>query len=322
MTLPDRTRIEMNKPLADSNGTLDRRQWLFMAAGTVLTGACASETIHSSQTSRRDSGGRIRKAVGIGMIAEGGTLVEKFQLLKELGFDGVEVNRPDTVPIADILRARDAAKIQIANVVDSVHWGKTLSDPDSGVRRLGREGLEAALHDARALDCETVLLVPAVVNEKVSYAEAYERSQEEIRKVIPLAEALNVNICIENVWNNFLLSPLEAARYVDELGSRHVGFHFDVGNVILYGWPEQWIATLGPRIRNVHIKEYSRKKLDNEGRWKGFDVDLLEGSNRWREIMAALHSIRYSGWAVAEIQGGDRARLKTIASKMDQILSM
>lgn len=305
---------------------IDRRGFLALGAG-ALAGASGvpSEFIVNPPVPAakpRPAPRNIKKAVGIGMVADGATLLDKFKLLRELGFDGVELNRPDATKIEDVIKARDASGIVIANIIDSVHWGQTLSDPDPAVRKKGREGLEAALRDARALNCKTVLLVPAVVNEKVSYADAYIRSQEEIKRVLPLAKDLGVYICIENVWNHFLLSPLEAARYIDELQSPWVGFHFDVGNIINYGWPEQWIATLGSRIKNLHIKEYSRKKRDAEGLWKGFEVDLLDGDNHWPAVMKALDDIHYEGFGVAEISGGDRARLKVVAERMDKIFAL
>ena len=98
----------------------------------------------------------------------------------------------------------------------------------------------------------------------MSYDDAWKRSLEEIRKAVPVAEELQVKIAIENVWNQFLLSPLEAARYVDEFDSPWVGWHFDIGNIINYGWPEQWIHILGKRIVKLHFKEFSKKKRDNE----------------------------------------------------------
>ena len=120
--------------------------------------------------------------------------------------------------------------------------------------------MKQTLRDAKRYGATSVLLVPAVVNQDVSYNDAYTRSQAEIRKAIPLAEELGVKIAIENVWNHFLLSPLEAARYVDEFNSPAVGWHFDVGNVITYGWPEQWIRILGKRIQKLHIKELQSQK--------------------------------------------------------------
>jgi hexulose-6-phosphate isomerase len=160
------------------------------------------------------------------------------------------------------------------------------------------------------------------VNQAVSYNDAYARSQAEIRKAVPLAEDLGIKIAVENVWNQFLLSPLEAARYVDEFNSPAVGWHFDVGNVINYGWPEQWIRILGKRIQKLHIKEYSRKKRDEQGLWKGFDVPFLEGDNNWPAIMKALDEIGYEGWGIAEQGGGDTAEgLKNLSERMSRIFA-
>src|SRR5207302_4547696 len=197
-----------------------------------------------------------------------------------------------------------------------------LSDPDPAVRKAGLDGLIQSLRDAKAYGATSVLLVPGVVNKKVSYTDAYTRSQTEIRKAIPVAKELGVKIAIENVWNQFLLSPLEAARYVDEFESPWVGWHFDIGNVVTFGWPEQWIRILGKRIQKLHIKEYSRKKRDNEGLWKGFDVPFLQGDNDWPAIMKALDEIGYNGWAIAEQGGGDSLEgLKDLSQGMSRIFA-
>ena len=168
----------------------------------------------------------------------------------------------------------------------------------------------------------TVLLVPAVVNDKVAYEDAYHRSQAEIRKILPLAQETGIKIAIENVWNNFLLSPMEAARYIDEFESDMIGLYFDVGNIVRYGWPEQWIRTLGERIIKVDVKEYSRKKQTDEGIWKGFQVEIGDGDCNWPEVNKALKEIGYQGWGSAEVSGGDRERLKEISERMDKIYSM
>jgi hexulose-6-phosphate isomerase len=131
---------------------------------------------------------------------------------------------------------------------------------------------------------------------------------------------LGVTIALENVWNNFLLSPLEAARYIDELGSARVGWYLDVGNLVLYGWPEHWVEALGPRIVKLDIKDYSRSRLDNEGRWKGFGVGIGEGDAGWERVMAALDRAGYSGWASAEVGGGGRERLTQVFDRMSAVL--
>jgi L-ribulose-5-phosphate 3-epimerase len=253
------------------------------------------------------------------------SLTDKFKMIKDAGFDGVEANGSDDRDA--VLKARDAAGLLIPSVCDSVHWAKPLSDPNPETRAVGLEGLKTALQDCKIYGGSSVLLVPAVVNEHVSYAEAYERSQAEIRKAVPLAEELGVKIAIENVWNHFLLSPLEAARFVDEFNSPAVGWHFDVGNVINTGWPEQWIRILGKRIQKLHFKEYSRKQRDEQGLWKGFAVDYLAGDNNWPVVMKALDEIGYEGWAIAEPAfhppGLDEpAFVKHVREKMDQILAL
>jgi len=264
----------------------------------------------------------VRKAVKYEMIAGDLSVLEKFQLLKSLGFDGVEMMSPANYDRDEVLAARDRSGIVIHGVVNSEHWRSPLSDPDPAVRTRGREALETALRDAAAYGSTTVLLVPAVVNKQVSYADAWKRSRAEIRRVLPLAEEVRVRIAIENVWNNFLLSPLEAARYVDEFESPWIGWYFDVGNVVRYGWPDQWIRILDRRVLKLDIKEYSRVKRDNEGIWKGFNVQIGDGDCDWPSVRAALRDVGYEGWATAEVQGGDAARLTEIAKRMDGALGL
>jgi hexulose-6-phosphate isomerase len=167
-----------------------------------------------------------------------------------------------------------------------------------------------------------VLLVPAVVNKEVSYGDAYRRSQSEIRKALPIAEETGIRILFENVWNNFLLSPLETARYIDEFESSLVGAYFDVGNVVRYGWPEHWIAALGDRIGKLDIKEYSRELQNTKGPGAGFGVEIGDGDCDWPAVMKALDEIGYEGWATAEVRGGDAARLREIAERMDRAFAL
>jgi hexulose-6-phosphate isomerase len=166
-----------------------------------------------------------------------------------------------------------------------------------------------------------VLVVPGKVTKEESYDQVYQRSREAIGQAVEAAEKLDIHILIENVWNNFLLSPLEAADYVDAFGSRKVGWYFDVGNVVRYGWPEQWIRILGRRIKKLDIKEYSRDKQFNEGTGKGFGVKLLEGDCDWPTVMAELGKIDFDGWGTAEVSGGGEKRLRDISERMDRILA-
>jgi hexulose-6-phosphate isomerase len=262
-----------------------------------------------------------KKAVKLGMVRAGETVQQKFTLLKDLGFDGVELDSPSDLDRDEVVRARDATGLRIHGVVDSAHWRDTLSHADAAVRQKGVAALETALRDAKRYGASTVLLVPAVVDKAVSYAVAWERSQAEIRKVLPLADELGVRIALENVWNNFLLSPLETARYIDELDPKWVGAYFDVGNVVNYGWPEHWIEVLAHRILKVDVKEFSRQKRNDEGLWKGFNVELLTGDCDWPAVMKALDAVGYRGWFTAEIPGGDAERLAAIARDMDRIFT-
>ena len=302
--------------------SLNRREFVKVTGVALTATALNSATLRAADDAPAHGNKRgLKKGVSLGMVAGSQSILEKFKLLKELGFDGVELNYPKGPDKTEILNARDATGIAVGNIIDSVHWGQPLSDPNPDVRAKGLGALKQSLRDAKDLGCPAVLLVPAVVNKNVSYADAYTRSQAEIRRAVPLAAELGVKIAIENVWNQFLLSPLEAARYVDELNSPWVGWHFDVGNIINYGWPEQWVRILGKRIVTLHIKEFSRKRRDKEGLGKGFDVELLEGDNDWPAVMKALDEVGFRGWSIAEIPGGDAARLKNIAERMDKILS-
>lgn len=311
--------------------TINRRDFLRTAgaaAGAVALGAAGAASATSNAPRRQPeppanaaTTRRLRKAVMYGMVGEGSTVLEKFRAIRDAGFEGVELDSPTQLSTDEIRRARDETGVQIHGVVDSVHWRLPLSAPDPDARAAAVEALRTALRDCKTWGGSSVLLVPAVVNKEVSYAEAYERSQAEIRKVLPLAEELGVDIAIENVWNNFLLSPLEAARYIDELESPRARWHLDIGNLINFGWPEHWIRTLGARINRLHIKEFSRAKRDAQGLWKGFEVELLEGDNDWPAVMKALDAIGYEGWATAELRGGDAARLRQVAEQMDRIFA-
>lgn len=261
----------------------------------------------------------IKKGIMWGTIGVGETIAEKFTAVKQAGFDGVETN--SHLDRDEVLAARDRTGLKIPSVCGALHWQYPLSHPDPSVRQQGVDALIHTIDDARAYGADTVLLVPGRVSAEVTYDECWNRSIPEIRKAIPYAEKHNVKIAIENVWNNFLLSPLEAVRYVDQFESEHVGFYFDCGNILVYGWPEQWIRILGHRTAKVHIKEFSMQKADSEGRRTGFRVDLLEGDVNWPEVMKALDDIGYSDWAITEQSGGNTPEgLKDLSDRLTKII--
>jgi len=263
-----------------------------------------------------------KKSLKFGMIQEDLTVLEKFQLIKELGFDGVELDSPHSLNEEEVLEAKRKTGIEIPGLVNSLHWKKPLSDPDPAVRDACTESMIAALDMCKRYGGTTVLLVPAVVSETVAYDEAWERSTVEIKKMLPAAHRTGIKIAIENVWNNFLISPMEAARYIDQFDDEMIGWYFDVGNIVRYGWPDQWVRILGKRIIKVDVKEYSRKKQTGEGIWEGFKVELGDGDSDWKKVNQALAEVGYSGWGSAEVPGGDRARLQEISQRMDRIFKL
>ena len=302
---------------------MNRREFLKTSASALSLAALSGPALAAEANSAASAPAPkrpIKKAIMWATVGVKGSVLEKMKAVKAAGFEGVEMSSP--MDQEEVLRARDETGLTIPSVCGTQHWAKPLSHPDPLVRAAGLEGIKQSLRDAKRYGASSVLVVPGVVNQDISYADAYTRSQAEIRKAIPLAQESGVKIAIENVWNHFLLSPLEAARYVDEFNSPAVGWHFDVGNIVNIGWPEQWIRILGKRIQKLHIKEYSRKKRDKEGLWKGFDVKLLEGDNNWPAVMKALDEIGYTGWATTEQPGGDSPEgLRDLVERLEKILS-
>ena len=297
----------------------------FIRSATLIAGASA---VIMPSVFASDSQGKtvdkvtLKKSLGFGMIKEDLSLTDKFKLAKDLGFDGVELNSPTDFKKSEILEAKAKSGIELPSVVNKDHWAKPLSDPDPQVREQCIQSVAQSLQDIKDFGGDTVLVVPGVVNEKVSYEQAYNTSLDSVRKLIPYAEKTGMQIGLENVWNNFILSPVEAKRFLDEINHPLVGWYFDIGNILRYGWPEHWIKTLNSRIMKFHIKEFSRELMDKEGLWAGFKVNLLEGDNNWPVVMKAVSEINYrGGWITAEVNAGDRNHLKDISERMDKIIS-
>lgn len=298
---------------------IDRRQ--FIATGAALGAAgmafASGIPVPPIETQAR----RIKKSLKFGMIGAGETVREKFEIVKACAFDGIELDSPGGWDLEEVRDAMNATGLVVPGVVLSTHWSKPFNHPEKQIREDAKTSLETAIRDCKAIGGSSVLVVPAVVNDSMPYEEAYERSQNEISELIPLASELEVDILFENVWNNFLLSPIEAARFVDEFQSSRVGWYFDVGNIVNYGYPDQWIDTLGERIRKLDVKDFSRQKRNDEGLWKGFSVKIGDGDAQWDRVCAALDRIGYSGWASAEVGGGGSERLAEIANRMDRVFS-
>jgi L-ribulose-5-phosphate 3-epimerase len=221
---------------------------------------------------------------------------------------------PEEREAEEIKSAAAAAKIRVDSVMNMDHWKYPLSSDDPQVAEKSLLGMRTSLHNAKVWGSDAVLLVPAVVNSHTSYSDAWARSQKEIRKLIPLAEELKITIAIEEVWSKFLLSPLEMAKYIDEFQSPWIKAWFDVGNVLLYGYPQDWIRTLGKNIVNVHLKDF--KLRDDCYAW----VNLGDGDVDWNAVRHAFAEIGYSGSAIAELEGGDEAYLRDVSRRIDRLL--
>jgi L-ribulose-5-phosphate 3-epimerase len=279
-----------------------------------LQAALASVTASSLVMAEDKKSPHLRKAVKFGMIRINGSIQEKFELIKSLGFLGVEMDSPSGVNKEEAVKAVKDTGIVIHGVIDSVHWRDTLSDPKAEMRARGLTALNGALEDAKLYGATTVLLVPGVVNKTATYQECWDRSQAEVRKVLPLAEKLNVKIAIECVWNNFFTKPEQMVQYVDAFKSPFVGAYFDCSNMVKFGVKSgDWIRALGKRMLKFDFKGYSLKKG-----W----VDIGEGDEDWPDILKALAEVGYNGWATAEVAGGGRNELQDVANRMNKILDL
>jgi len=256
--------------------------------------------------SAAEPGGRIKKAIGWGMIDRKLSPEDRFRLVKDVGFEGVEVSRHAS-------KEDDAEPQVLARASEKVGL------PIHGVSNGSHPDLEAAIDDAATYGATTVLqVVPA--DPEAPFMENYRRTQELIRAAIPHAEKKRVKILVENVWATFLIEPLTMARYIDEIGSPWVKSYFDVGNVMRWGWPQHWIEVLGSRIEKIHIKEYSLKVAMKEGLVKAFDFPIGQGEINWKRVCEELKKIHFQGWATAEVPGGDRQKLADISAQMDRVL--
>lgn len=214
-----------------------------------------------------------------------------------LGLDTTEVR------CKEILALAEKMGIKVASVASGIYWAYALADASAENRAKAKEALEKMLHITSWLNCKTILTIPGAVDVFFDpgravqpYDEVLKYAKEGLAAVLPTAERVGVRMGIENVWNKFLLSPVEMASFIDSFGSEAIGAYVDVANVLPYGYPEQWLRILGPRVAGVHFKDFRRAV----GTAEGF-VDLLEGDVNFPTVMAAIHEIGYDGPVVAEL---------------------
>jgi len=263
--------------------------------------------------------GRLIKGLIIGMLPEKLSYAERFKMAADAGFEAVEAYTTEDQRVAEeIKKAAEDAKIKILSVMNQAHWESPLSSDDPAVIKKSLDGMKTSLHNAKFWGANAVLLVPAVVNAKTRYNDAWQRSQQHIRELIPLAQELKVVIAVEEVWNKFLLSPREFAHYVDQFQSPWVKAYLDVGNMVLFGYPQDWIRTLGKRIVKVHLKDFKMGKG-----WSPVTaqfVNLGDGDVDWPEVRKALAEVGYSGTVIAELDEGDLAYLTDVSKRIDRLL--
>ena len=297
-----------------------RRDFLRSSLGAALGPAALSATAGPAFAADA-KGPKLKKAVKFGMIGEGNSILEKFQLIKSLGFQGVELDSPSGVNREEAVAARDKTGIVIHGVVDSVHWDQRLSSPDAAVRERGLQALLTALDDCKFYGGTTVLLVPGRVADpnNENFDQCWERSTDLVRKAIPKAKELGVKIAIETVWNDFITKPEQLVKYVDQFDTPTVAAYFDISNMIKYGVaPADWVRALGKRMVKFDFKGYSNTKS-----W----CPIGEGDENWPEVLKALKEVGYGqreggGWATAEVGGGGEDVLRDISRRMDKVLGL
>lgn len=251
--------------------------------------------------------GKIRKSLKWGMAQSAGKglpLAAVFQKLRECGYEGVEPSLSHVTDAAEWI----AASKESGLVIDGTVGART-------------ENLEPGIDLTRQLGGDSMLVV-ARYDQKQSLDENWSRCRDQLKAAAPHAEKQRIKLLLENVWATFLISPWDMARFIDEIGSPWVQVHFDIGNMMRWGVAEHWARVLGRRSQKLDVKEYDLKKAMNEGMGKGFDTPLGEGSINWPAVRAELAAIDFTGWAAAEVKGGDWAYLTDVAKRMDRVLDL
>jgi L-ribulose-5-phosphate 3-epimerase len=266
----------------------------------------------------------LRKAIMYQTIGVKGTVLEKFRAMKEAGFEGVEpmggMNRDE------VIAAFKETGLQAASVCCHTHWEKPLSALDEATRQIGLDGLLTTLHDAKAYGAGSILLVPGVCRNGVTYQECWDRSIVEIKKAIPVAKETGVKISIENVGNNFIIAPEQAVQFLDAINSEWVGWHFDIGNVGHIGTSaaQRWISVIGKRINRIHVKDFSAKRTA-PAVTGARQPKLLDGDTNWPAVMKALDDAGYSGWGISEQPNNQSANVEAardLGERMDRIFAL
>ncbi len=254
----------------------------------------------------------MKPAINIWSFHGESTFEEKLRLASEAGFEGFEIDLTEDGPVslsgtteasAKVVQQVQAAGLTLSGLATGLYWGANPASAESATREKAASILRRQIAAARELGTDAILVVPGTVGadfipdcEQVPYDQAWKRARAFVEAALPEAEAAGVFLCIENVWNKFLVSPLELRDFIDSFESPWVRSYLDVGNVLALGYPEDWIRILGKRIHRVHFKDYRR----NVGSVDGF-CDLLSGDVNWPAVVTALREVGYDGWVAAEM---------------------
>lgn len=295
-----------------------RRDFLKISAGSALAGgALAAGALPAPALPAPLGPGPlpIQKGVLINMLPRAMSYAERFRLARESGFACIQAQTiSDPAEAEEIRLASAQAGIPIDSVENLGHWRYPFSSADPAVAAQGMEIARTSLRNARLWGAGAVLMVAGVVNPETRYEDAWRRSVPRVRELARLAEQLRVVIALEEVWSKFLLSPLEMARYIDQFHSPWVKSWFDVGNVVLYGYPQDWIRTLGPRIARLHVKDF--KLTGSCYHW----VNLGDGAVDWPAVREALRAVGFRGSATCELPAGDADYLRDVSRRMSRLV--
>jgi L-ribulose-5-phosphate 3-epimerase len=296
-----------------------RRTFLKSVAAVAVASRGVVPAQGAPQPAKPATASTIHKSVLISMLPKALPYAERFAMARTAGFEAIEMQTIASAEVAaEIREAAVKAGLRIHSVMNSDHWRLPLSSADPEVVNGSVKGMETSLRNAKLWGADAVLLVPAVVDPKTSYRDAWTRSQRVIReRLLPVAKELNIVIAVEEVWNKFLLSPIEFARYVDEFESPLLRAYFDVGNIVFYGYPQDWIRTLGPRIAKMHLKDFKLDRSNGKFDW----VNIGEGDIDWPEVRRALTEVKYSGFVTTEVNGGEAPYLTDLSGRVDRFLA-
>jgi len=259
---------------------------------------------------------RIYKAVKVTMIKGELSVYDKFRISKDVGFDGISLMGPDWFSVKDVIKAQDMTGLPVHNINDAHHWKVRLSDPDPSVRKQAIQDMRDTIQFASDTGADSILLVVGKVMDEVNenHDQVWERSTRAIFETLPLASRLGVRILLENVGNNFCITPDLWNKYIDQFASPWVGAFYDIGNHHSRGGADVWLRTLGHRIVKLDVKGHHTDLKKN--------CDIFDGNIPWAKVRKEIERIQFTGWATAEVSGGDAERLRQVVERMDEALGI